>query len=90
MLKPQKASELELHIKRLAVVKDMLQKEDLTKFNRSYITMTLERESRYIKRGFIYSKIKDDMLSSYEDDAAAQPEPQNTEGSPVAQDGPAQ
>jgi hypothetical protein len=89
MLKPQKASELELHIKRLAVVKDMLQKEDLTKFNRSYITMTLERESRYIKRGFIYSKIKDDMLSSYEDDAAAQPEPQNTEGSPVAQDGPA-
>ena len=61
MLMPDKATELELHIKRLTQIKDILAKEDLSKFNKTYVMTTLERESRYIKRGFIYSKVKDSM-----------------------------
>ena len=67
MLLPEKAAELETHIVRLTKIKDILVKEDLTTFNRNYIMMTLERESRYIKRGFVYSKVKDSLRTSYED-----------------------
>jgi len=67
MLQPEKAAELEIHIVRLTKIRDILKKEDLTKFNSTYIMMTLERESRYIKRGFVYSKIKDSMRTSYEE-----------------------
>ena len=68
MLAPDKASELGKHIDRLARIKDILVKEDLTKFNSNYITMTLERESRYIKRGFIYGKVKSSLRTSYSDE----------------------
>ena len=68
MLLPEKAAELEIHIERLAKIKDILAKEDLTRFNRTYVTMTLERESRYIKRGFVYKKVKDSLRTSYEDE----------------------
>jgi len=68
MLMPEKAAELDIHIVRLEKIKDILHKEDLTRFNRTYITMTLERESRYIKRGFVYSKVKDSLRTSYEDE----------------------
>jgi len=44
-------------------------KEDLSTFNRSYIMMTLERESRYIKRGFVYSKVKTSLRTSYDDES---------------------
>ncbi|MCX5679563.1 MAG: hypothetical protein NTZ95_02705 [Candidatus Omnitrophica bacterium] len=79
MLLPEKAAELEVHIVRLAKIKDILVKEDLTTFNRNYIMMTLERESRYIKRIFIYSKVKDSIRTSYEDEpniTADLPKPQ--------------
>jgi len=70
MLLPEKAAELEIHIVRLAKIRDILKKEDLTTFNRNYIMMTLERESRYIKRGFVYKKVKDSMRTSYDDEPA--------------------
>ena len=79
MLLPEKAAELETHIVRLAKVKDILVKEDLSTFNRSYIMMTLERESRYIKRGFVYSKVKTSLRTSYDDepkDNVEAPKPQ--------------
>lgn len=79
MLLPEKAGELRKHIDRLAKVKDIIEKEDLTKFNRTYVTMTLEREQRYIKRDFVYSKIKDKMRTSYDD---------IKEGATVTQDAP--
>lgn len=67
MLVQDKAAELEVHIARLAKIRDILDKEDLTQFNRTYVMMTLERESRYIKRGFIYNKVKDSLRTSFED-----------------------
>jgi hypothetical protein len=79
MLSREKAEELDTHIVRLAKVQDIIMKEDLTKFNHSYILMTLERESRYIKRGFVYGKIKDNMRTSYEDDTKAPAETVNAE-----------
>jgi len=74
MLLPEKAAELEIHITRLAKIKDILKKEDLTTFNRNYIMMTLERESRYIKRGFVYKKVKNSLRTSYEDEPGAAPD----------------
>jgi len=66
MLLPEKAAEMNVHIERLIKVKDILKKEDLTQFNRNYIMMTLERESRYIKRNFVYGKVKNSLRASYE------------------------
>ena len=73
MLMPEKAAELEIHITRLSKIRDILKKEDLTTFNRNYIMMTLERESRYIKRGFVYSKVKNNLRTSYEEESKAAP-----------------
>jgi len=83
MLLPEKAAELEIHIVRLTKIRDILVKEDLTTFNRNYIMMTLERESRYIKRGFVYSKVKDSLRTSYDDVPkvmAEPPKPQEVTG----------
>lgn len=91
MLMHEKANELEIHIARLVKVKDILSKEDLTTFNRNYIMMTLERESRYIKRGFVYSKVRNSMRTSYEDEPGAgadMPKPQEVtdgQGQPTAE-----
>ena len=68
MLMPDKATELELHIKRLTQIKDILAKEDLSKFNKTYVMTTLERESRYIKRGFIYGKVKNNLRTSFDEE----------------------
>jgi hypothetical protein len=79
MLLPEKAAELEVHIERLEKIRDILAKEDLTTFNKQYVTMTLERESRYIKRGFVYKKVKDSLRTSFEEgpkEAALESKPQ--------------
>lgn len=68
MLLPDKAAELDIHIARLAKVRDIVIKEELSKFNSNYIMMTLERESRYIKKGFVYKKVKNSMRTSYEEE----------------------
>lgn len=67
MLVPDKAAQMDLHISRLAKVKDVVEKEELSKFNQNYIMMTLERESRYIKREFVYDKVKNSLRTSYDD-----------------------
>jgi hypothetical protein len=71
LLVPEKADELEPHIARLDEVKNILFKEDLTQFNRTYVTMTLEREERYVKKNFYYKKIKDYLRQSFDDEFPA-------------------
>ena len=88
MLLPEKAAELETHIVRLVKIRDILAKEDLTTFNRNYIMMTLERESRYIKRGFVYSKVKNNMRTSYEDEPKVGADLPKTQEVPGAQSQP--
>ena len=72
ILVPEKADELEPHIARMEEVKRILFKEDLTQFNRTYVTMTLEREERYIKKNFYYKKVKNHLRQSFDPSADTQ------------------
>ena len=90
MLMPEKAAELEIHITRLAKINDILVKEDLTKFNMNYVMTTLERESRYIKRGFIYGKVKNNLRASFGDQPKDKSEMQKTQEVTNGQNRPAE
>jgi hypothetical protein len=67
ILIPEKGDELEPHIKRLLKVKDAVFKEELSQANKSYIMMTLEREGRFIKREFCYSKVRNSLRKSFDE-----------------------
>jgi hypothetical protein len=66
ILIPEKAEILDNHIKKLLVVKDTIEKEELSQFNRTYIMSTLGREGRFIKREFCYDKIKSFLRTSFD------------------------
>ena len=70
ILVPEKAAGLEVHIERMKRIREMISSGDLTFANKDTIKRTLEREDRFIKREFIYSKIKDDIKKSFDDTQA--------------------
>lgn len=72
ILVPEKADELEPHIARLEEVKKIIFTEDLTQFNKTYVTMTLEREERYIKKNYSYRKVKDYLRQNFDEEPPAE------------------
>jgi len=67
ILLPDKAAALQVHIDNLMKVKDIVDTEELSQFNKTYISRTLEREERFIKREFIYSRVKDKLRTSFDE-----------------------
>ncbi len=70
ILLKEKADELEPRIARLSKVKDVIFGEDLSVANREFIKSTLEREDRYIRRDFHYTKVKDKLKKSFDDETS--------------------
>lgn len=69
ILVPEKGAELKPHIAKLIAIKDVIAKEELSQFNKDRIRSTLEHEERFIKRQFVYKKVKDYLKKSFDDDA---------------------
>ena len=67
-LVPDKAKELDKHISRLREVHDTLKKGDLSQANKDYVRSTIEREDRFLRSEFYYSKIKNYMRKSFEEE----------------------
>lgn len=68
ILSEEKAAMLKTHIDRLAGVRDTIVREEMSQYNKHSIRQTLESEDRAIKREFCYSKIKDHLKKSFEDE----------------------
>lgn len=66
MLVEEKANELEGHIEKIAGIRDVIARGELSQFNRYSIISTLEREDRMIKKRFCFSKIKDHLKTTFE------------------------
>lgn len=65
---PDKAKELDKHIKRLREVRDILKKEDLGQANKDYVRSSVEREERFLRSEFYYHKIEKFMKKSFEEE----------------------
>jgi hypothetical protein len=68
ILDPEKGAELKKHVDRLVSVKDTIEREELSQFNKDSIKSTLEHEERLIRREFVYGKIKDHLKKSFENE----------------------
>lgn len=68
ILVPEKAKELQVQIDRVAGVRDIIVREDLTKANKDVIRMTLERVDRSVKKDFTCDKVKAYFKKSFEDE----------------------
>ncbi len=64
----EKGKDLTPHIERLIRVRDIIVKEDLSTANQTYVLHTLEREERFIKKEFVYKKVRDCLKKSFEDE----------------------
>ena len=67
ILLPEKAAALRAHIDKLVKVKDIVYNEEISQFNKTYVIRTLEREERFIKRDFIYAKVKDKLRTNFDE-----------------------
>ena len=67
ILVPEKGDELTKHIDRLLEVKDIIVRESGSHADKSWSLMTLDRESRYIKREFQYDKVKGYLKQSFDE-----------------------
>lgn len=68
ILVPEKAEEMKPHIEKMVKVKDMIFNEEMSVANREYIRSTLEREDRLINKEFSYTKVKDFLRKSFDDE----------------------
>ncbi len=68
ILVEKKGDELQIHIDKLMKIKDIITNEELSQANKDYIKRTLEREDRYIKKEFVYSKVKDYLRKSFDEE----------------------
>lgn len=66
-LVPDKAKELDKHIKRVKDVRDTLKRGDLSYANKDYVRSTIEREERFLRSEFYYHKIQNFMKKSFEE-----------------------
>lgn len=70
ILIPEKGNELAKHIKRYEEVRDVINKEELSQYNRNFVLTTLDREDRLIKNDFCISKVKNYLKKSFEEEPA--------------------
>lgn len=64
----ERAEKLAPHIEILEKVKEVIFKEDLTHANKDYVRRTLEREDRFIKREFVFDKVKNYLRKNFDDE----------------------
>ncbi len=67
ILVPEKGAILGNHIDKLVKTRDIIFKEELTQANKDYVKRTLEREDRFIKREFVYEKVKNYFKKSFDE-----------------------
>lgn len=84
ILVKDKADALNKHIERIEEARDVIVREQLSQYNRSWVLTTLEREDRTIKRDFNVAKIKEYIRESFDDAPAASTAP--APSSPVQDD----
>jgi hypothetical protein len=68
ILVPEKGAELTPHIEKLSRVQDVITREELTTANRDYVLRSLEREDRFIKKNFSYTRVKNCLKKSFDDE----------------------
>lgn len=71
ILVPEKGGQLTPHIDKLARIKDIIANGEMSIANRTYILHTLEREERFVKKEFVYTKVKNSLKKSFEEEAIA-------------------
>jgi hypothetical protein len=69
MLVPEKAQGLDKSIKRLKTVRDIVIKENLSQYNKTYTISTVDREGRFVKREYTFNKVKNFMKDSFDETA---------------------
>ena len=72
ILVPSKAEEMQPHIEKMEAAKDIILKGDLSFADKDYVRSIIEREDRAIRREFSYSKVKDFLRKSTDDEAPPQ------------------
>ena len=72
ILIPSKAEEMEPHIEKLEAAREIIFRGDLSFANKDYVRSIIEREDRAIRREFSYSKVKDFLKKSLDDEAPPQ------------------
>lgn len=70
----EKADEMQRHIDAMKRVKDEIMRGDMSFATGDSLRITAEREDRYIKREFAYSRVKDYLRKSFDEEEA---EPQS-------------
>ncbi len=63
-----RAARLKVHIDKLARIKETIDREELTQFNKDSVRDTLEHEDRAIKREFCLPRVKDSLRKSFDDE----------------------
>lgn len=64
----EKGDELAVHIAKLEKARDIIYRENLNMGNRVYVLQTLQREERFIRREFYYTKVKDKLRTSFDEE----------------------
>lgn len=77
---PDKAKEMDKHIKRLTEIKDTIFRQDLGQANKDYVRNSVDREERYIRSELYYDKIKNFMKKSFEEEEEELPAKTEMEG----------
>ena len=72
ILIPSKAEAMQPHIEKMEAAKAIIFRGDLSFANKDYVRSIVEREDRAIRREFCYSKVKDSLRKSSDDDAPPQ------------------
>jgi hypothetical protein len=68
---PDKGNELDKHINRLKEIQDLILRRDLGHANLDYARRSVEREERFLRSEFYYSKVKKYMKRSFDDEEEA-------------------
>jgi len=76
---PEKQEALDVHIKRMSKLENILVKGNLTHSTKSRVLQELDREIRKIKREFSYRKMAPFIATSFETRAEVGPEPESEE-----------
>ena len=69
LLIPSKAEELQPHIERMELARDIILRGDLSFANKDYVRNVIDREDRLVKREFCYAMVKDSLRKSSDEEA---------------------
>ncbi|MDD5436988.1 MAG: hypothetical protein PHX20_05540 [Candidatus Omnitrophica bacterium] len=70
LLIPSKAKEMEPHIEKMNAAKEVVLRGDLTFSNKDDLKRTFEREDRAINRDFSYTKVRNSLRKTTDDEEA--------------------